>query len=153
MEGRGVTVQLTKGDRVALGGAIALLAALFLPWYGLATGALGSAGDPIADAFITGFTQKLTFSAFDVFTYVDVALVIVAIGCVAIIGLVGTGKLDQSLRRIVESAGSVAALLVLFRMLVRPGGSLFELKYGIFLALIGGVAISVGGMLNRREFT
>lgn len=147
-----MVLQLTKGDRVAVGGAIALLVALFLPWYGLATGALGSAGDPIADAFIKGVTENLTVTAFDAFTYVDVALVVIAIGCVAIIGLVGAGKLDDSLRRIVESAGSIAALLVLFRMFARPGGSFFELKYGIVLALIGGVAISVGGMLNRREF-
>lgn len=49
-------------------------------------------------------------------------------------------------------AGGTAALFVLYRMLVRPGGQTsfvsLSLSWGVWLALLGAAAIVAGGLLS-----
>ncbi len=138
--------RLTKGDRISLAGAAVLLVGLFLPWYAIDTGGLGNgAASRLVKRALDGFTLN-AFKAFDV---IDVVLLLLAIAAGAVIVLVALGRLDESLHRHVESIGGVAAVAVLFRMLVRPGDIDLSLKWGIFVSLIGAVAISAGQFLRR----
>jgi len=138
--------RLTKGDRISLGGAIVLLIGLFLPWYAIDTGVLGS--DP-ASQLLKRFVDGLTLNAFKAFDVLDIVLLLLAIAAGAVIVLVSLGKLDASLHRHVETIGSAAALAVIFRMVIRPGDIDLNLKYGIVVSLIGALAISAGQFLSR----
>ncbi len=138
--------RLDNGDRISLGGAVVLLIGLFLPWYGIDTGALGSdAASQLAKRFLDGVSAN-AFKAFDV---LDIVLLLLAVGAGAVIVLVALGKLDRSLHRHVETIGGAAAVAVLFRMVIRPGDIDLSLKWGIFVSLIGAVAVAAGQFLSR----
>lgn len=136
--------RIQKGDRISLAGAALLFVALFFPWYGIESGALGSG--PGAD-LARQFLDSVSADAFEAFKFVDILLVLLAVGAAAIIVLVASGKLDESIHRFVETIGGTAAIVVLFRIFIQPDGA--SLKWGIFVALIGAAAIAAGQYLTR----
>lgn len=72
----------------------------------------------------------LTLNAFKAFDVLDIVLLLLAIAAGALIVLVALDKLDESLHRHVESLGGIAAVAVVFRMLVRPGDIDLSLRWG-----------------------
>ncbi len=136
--------RLEKGDRISLVGAVVLLIALFLPWYGVESDLLG--GGPTEDAF-RQLAGNISANAFEAFGILDIVLLLLAIGAGVLIVLVALGKVDASLHRFVETIGVAAAIAVLFRLVIQPDG--LSLKWGIFVALIGAGAIAAGQFLTR----
>lgn len=126
--------------RLAALGALAILASLLLPWYGLRlTGGLAKTG---IDSFGVG----------------QLALVLtVGAALYLIVRCAGDYRLPRPLHEgtLLAVAGAWAALLVGYLMLDRPDGiagfTELRLRYGIFVALGGAVALFVGGLRLRRQ--
>ena len=158
----------------ALGAAV-LGISVFLPWYGVSITASGaaSAQQELATVaqhygnanFQTGASQLgaafsslaghqlASVSAHDVSKDISRILLVLAVVSLlaALLRLAGvTGLFDASGGQI-ALAGGTAAVLVLYRMLERPGAQSnlvsLSLGWGIWLALLGAAAIVAGGFL------
>jgi hypothetical protein len=145
--------RISRGDRISVAGAIALFVGLFAPWYGINVDALGGLDDSgPAGEILREFTKNISASAFDAFKFTDVILAILAIAAVALIALVALDKVDDSLHRHVESIGAAAAGLIILRgIFIKPSLTGLSLKWGIFFALLGAIAIAAGRYLNRTN--
>lgn len=137
-----------KGDLISLAGAVLLFIALFMPWYGLDVGEI-TGGDPVLGALADRLSD-VTANAFDAFDFIDIVLLLIALGAAGLIVASSIGKLDESLVRFVEPLGGLAAVLILIRMIFQPGGEGVGLKYGIFVGLIAALAIAAGQRLKAR---
>jgi len=78
-----------------------------------------------------------------------------AVWAIVAVGLKsGGGDADMGVDpgRLTFGLGVAAAVLVVLRMIFTPGDDLVDtsLKFGIFLALIGGVLIAIGGAMSRE---
>ncbi len=136
--------RIAKGDRISLAGAVVLFIALFLPWYGIETDFLGQGA---AADLVRQIVDGVSVNAFEALDFIDIVLLLLAIGAAALIVLVAMDKIDASLHRFVETIGGVAAIAVLLRIVIQPDGA--SLKWGIFVALIGAVGIAAGQYLTR----
>jgi hypothetical protein len=165
---------------VAALGAVLLAVAVFLPWYGVSFTAHGiafvqQAGDQAAaqygnaalrsylgtfHASLAGLAghEFVAVTAHEALKQINVALLIAAgLGIViALVGLAGPESSAEANRGPLALLGSLAAALVLFRILVRPspggvGGDLLALsvREGAWLALLGALAM-IGGALWPR---
>jgi hypothetical protein len=163
------------GLLIAALGAAVLAVSVFLPWYGVSITASGaaSAQQELATvaqqygntAFQTGASQVgaelsalagrqvATVSAHDVLKDIGpILLILAAVSLLAaLLRLAGvTGLFDAGGGQI-ALAGGMAALFVLYRMLVRPAGQTdlvsLSLGWGVWLALLGAAAIVAGGFL------
>ena len=121
-------------------GAIAVVASLLLPWYGIP------------------FSRELSVTGLDNFGWVNAAI-LVTVGAVVVLVVREAGglRLARPLRaaELVMAGGLWAALLTAYLMIDRPDelgdvGSV-DLRYGIFVALGGCVTIIIGGMRMRAE--
>ena len=169
------------GLLIAALGAAVLAVSVFLPWYGVSitpSGAASAQQELAAVARQYGNTsfqagasevgaafsslagrQLATVSAHDVLKDLSPVLLLLA-GLsllAALLRLAGaTGPLEGGGGQLVL-AGSTAALFVLFRMLVHPGVQTglvsLSLSWGIWLALLGALAIAVGGFLSGSAQT
>jgi hypothetical protein len=122
---------------VSLGGAVVLLISVFMNWYSIDLGPLGSVGIKATDA---------TDLAWLVFLCAAAAIAVWAIEL-----FVPTVELPAPAWQIAGAAGALAALIVVVRMIDQPGGELVSLSFGIFLALIAAVAVVAGAYLNMQE--
>ncbi len=139
--------RMSRGDKIAGGGAIVLVVSLFLPWYGFDFSAVD-----VPNNGFSKLVEGITLSGMKALDYMDIMLLLIGVGIVAVLFLMANGNLDDSLRSWIETAGSFAALAVIFRMFDQPDpAQLVVLKYGIYAALIGALAIAVGGWLNRTD--
>lgn len=140
--------RLTRGDRVAAAGALVLVIALWLPWYGIDF--QGQLGDNV-------FAQQLQerargLSAFASFEVIDIVLLLIGVAVIAVLFLMANGNLDDSLRSWLETVGSLAAAIIVFRIFFQPSPAQFvNVRYGMIVGLLGALAIGVGGFLNRKE--
>jgi hypothetical protein len=136
--------RISKADRISLIGAIVLFIGLFLPWYGIESDFIpdGPAGDLVRSTL-----ESVSANAFEAFDVIDIILLLLAIAAAALIVLIALDKIDASLHRFVETIGGAAAVIVLFRMIFQP--DLASLKWGVFVALIGAIAIAAGPVLER----
>ena len=131
---------LTPGERIVAAGAIAIAASLLLPWYGIA------------------FSRGLSVTGLDSLNFAHVALLLTAGAAAFLIAREATGHaLPRPLRAadLVTVAGAWAAVLTVYLLADRPdqlGGSTeVKLRYGVYVALGGCVAIVVGGLRMRRD--
>lgn len=124
--------RLGRGDRISLGGGALLVISLFLSWY--------KAG-------------PFSANAFDALDLIDILLLILGAGVVILILGIAAGRIDAIYGPATLAAGIIALLLVLFRMIDKPGpgGAGIGLAYGIFIALISAVAICVGQVMKAQE--
>jgi len=133
-------------ERMAVGGVLAILASLLLPWYGIPV-----AGDPLAQTGIGAFS------------FAEAALVAVCAAVVFLALEVGGGYVPP--RPLTEwglfvAAGAWAAIIIAYRMLDRPKLDLdldlvtiertYGVRYGIFVALAGALLIVASGLRARR---
>jgi hypothetical protein len=174
-------------DRAPLGllvaalGAAVLAVSVFLPWYGVSITASGAASaqqelTTVAQqygntAFQSGASalgaefgslagrQLATVSAHDVLKDITpVLLVLAAVSLLAaLLRLAGVTGLLEAGGGQIALAGSLAVLIVLYRMLVHPAAQTnlvsLSLSWGIWLALVGAAAIVVGGFLSASAQT
>ena len=165
---------------IALCGVV-LAVSVFLPWYGLSITAPGaaSAQQELASAARqfgnTAFQARAnelgaefgslagrrlaTVSAHEALKDIGpMLLILAAIALVAsLLRLAGVTGLLEAGGGQIALAGSAAALLVLFRMLTRPGAQTnlvsLSLGWGIWLALLSAAAIVAGGFLAASSQT
>ena len=131
---------LSAGERIAVAGAIAIAASLLLPWYGIA------------------FSRGLSVTGLDSFNFAHAALLLTAGAASFLVAREAMGHaLPRPLRAadLVTVAGAWAAALTVYLLADRPdqlaGSTEVRLRYGVYVALGGCVAIVVGGLRMRRD--
>jgi hypothetical protein len=151
------TSRLRFGDMIAGGGGLVLLISLFLPWYTVDTGGIGSESG----------------NAFEALSFIDILLLVCALVAIGVAVARMAGKLPNlpvSAGLLVLAVGVIAALLVLFRIIDLPipdapasipdeledefaeqAEDAFGRGFGIFLSLIAAAAVAVGGWLLWKE--
>jgi hypothetical protein len=131
---------LSPAERIVGAGAIAVFASMLFPWYGIA------------------FSNGLSVTGLDRFGFAHAALLITVGAAVYLVAREAAGRpVPRPLRaaELVAVAGTWAALLCFFLIADRPeelaGRPDVQLRYGIFVALAGCLAIIVGGVRMRVE--
>ncbi len=126
---------------------VALLLFMFLPWYGVELGDLGSA------AAAAGVDT--TASAWTVFSYTDILLFLT--GVAAIAAFVLTGQNHPQAGNAVKAAaglGALCTLIVMYRIINQPGPNDFiSVKVGAFLGLLAVAGVTFGAMRTMSEGT
>jgi glycerol-3-phosphate acyltransferase PlsY len=128
--------RLRDGEWIAGAGAVALLASLFLHWYGFSGGRGGEA------------------TAWQALALLDVFLALLALVPLALVYLQATREspsLPVVLSVFTLLAGLLATLLILYRMVAPPGpDDLVGLEAGAFLGLAAAVVVTAGGWRSLR---
>jgi hypothetical protein len=126
--------------RLAAVGALAVPGSLLFPWYGIE------------------FSSGLSQTGLDAFGLGQLALLLtVGAALFLIVRCAGGYELPRPLREgtLLAVAGVWAAVLVGYLMLDKPdeisGRTGIHLRYGIFVALGGALAMVVGGLRLRRD--
>lgn len=133
---------LDREERVAGLAALGLLATMFLPWYS-ATRAIVAKGS--ARSVSEGHV------AISVFSFVEAAVLLVALGVLALLFARGERRafhLPGGDGTVITAAGAWACLLIFWRFFDKPnlGAQVtVGLKWGIFVALTAGVALALAG--------
>jgi hypothetical protein len=129
---------LHRDQRLAALGALGLVASMFLPWW----------RNP--------FPPELSYWAVNRFTFVELAIVLVA-GSV-LVGLYGRAHgrgfhLPLSDGTLLAGAGIWACVLVLARIADPPsrGGVDYGLRWGFLVALLSGIGLAYAGVRERRR--
>lgn len=124
--------RLRIGELMLCAAGGALIASLFLPWYGTAGGTL------------TGF-QSLTL--------LDLVLALIGLAALSLLPITAGQRVPAvpiALEALVTGAGIVAVLLVLFRILWLPGEADGR-EWALWLALAGAAGIVAGGLVGMRD--
>jgi hypothetical protein len=144
------TTKLRLGELVAGVSALVLFIVMFLPWYGASV----KAGTVTASADATAWQA---YSLIDLILFVSI---IAALGMVILAMTQRSAALPISASVVVTILGGLDVLLILFRMISKPGkgncGSFCDavsinLKYGLFLGLIAAGGIAAGAFMAMRE--
>jgi hypothetical protein len=133
---------------ISLGGAVVLMVSVFFSWYSVSVKNFGSTGIKGWDATDVA---KLVFL---------LAVVAIAVWCIELFA--PQVALPFPAWMIAGGAGGLAILLVLFRIVSKPGGSLNSsfakalgvsvgTSFGIYLSLIAAIAVVVGAYLRMNE--
>jgi hypothetical protein len=167
------------GSLISAIGAIVLVIAVFLPWYGLSFTEHGiafaqQAGEGFAAQFGNAALQErvaeahatlsalaghefVAVSAHQALKTVNVVLLVLGgLACaVALVSLLDPSAIAGGGRSLLTLFGLGAAAFVIFRMLEPPtpeGGVIsLSLREGSWLALLGSVAVVVGALLSGRS--
>jgi hypothetical protein len=128
---------LDRHQRLAAIGALGLLASMFLPWW----------RDP--------FPPELSYWAVNRFTFIELALVLVAGSVLALLYGRAEGRgfhLPLSDATLTAGAGLWSCVLVVVRVLDPPsrGGVDYDLRWGFAVALASGALMAFAGMRERR---
>lgn len=143
---------INSQQRVASIAAMSLGATMVLPWY-----------EKTTSGVIRGRLQKVheNLTAFQAFSFVEAAVLLVAAGSLLLIWSRGEGRtfklpLDDGL--LIAAGGVWVALLVFYRFLDKPKGlsnSLLDttvgLQWGIFITLLCGLLLASAGMRSRTH--
>jgi uncharacterized membrane protein len=122
--------RLRAGEWLAAAGGIAMLVALALPWY------------EADDGDVSGY---------EVFTVVDILLVLVAAVGLVLASLQATRTspaLPVAFGVLTVVVGTIGTLLTLFRLIDEPGLAPVDIREGAWLGLVAVVALAVGGWLS-----
>jgi hypothetical protein len=138
--------RVRPGELVAAAGGVALLVVMFFDWY--AAGGTTEVGGRNVDVSV-GFT------AWEAFGITDILLAlaaVVAIGTAAISASRRSPALPVAGSVLTSTAGILAALLLLYRILNQPGPNEFiEVKWPAFLGFLCTLAIAAGGWHSMRD--
>jgi hypothetical protein len=129
---------LNPDQRLAAVGAIGLVAGMFLPWW----------RDP--------FPPELSYWAVNRFTFIELALVLVAGSILVMLYGRAEGRgfhLPLSDATLTAGAGIWSCVLVLVRIADPPsrGGVDYGLRWGFLVALLSGVVLAYAGVRGRRR--
>jgi hypothetical protein len=135
--------RLTPEQRVASVAAVALTFTLFLPWYQLQSLDLKS-------------RQIITHSvtAFGVFSFVEAAITLVALGVLVLVFLRGERRgfhLPGGDGTVIAAGGGWSAFLLFFRVFDRPGGAGYPvgIEWGFFIAFLAAGFLTYAGVRMR----
>jgi hypothetical protein len=138
---------LTPERRLAALAALALFAAMLLPWY-QQTGFRGPHSQPSSN----------DLSAFAVFSFVEAAVLLVAVAVVALLFARAEGRsfhLPGGDGSVVTGAGLWAALLIVWRLFDKPSiaghdvAATMGVQWGIFFALCAAGLLAYAGVRMR----
>jgi hypothetical protein len=130
-------------------GAVVLIVSVFLPWYEVAVTAHASAGASAGHRLALVTAHRALH---------EVNIVLLVLAALAILDALvplarADGPLPGGAGGSVVLLGSIAAAFVLYRMLAPPGqlpgAAELSLREGAWLALLGSLAIALGGMWPR----
>jgi hypothetical protein len=127
--------RLRDGDVIAGAGGLALIASLFLDWYGLGARGLGASG----------------WEAFSVLDVVLALLALVPLGLVVTQATRDSPSIPVAFSVFAAVAGIVATLLILYRVINQPGpNDLVTVELGAWIGLAASVAAAAGGWRSMR---
>ncbi len=139
--------KLTTADKLILGGGLAYLIFMFLPWYGIDVAFGGSYNNSGWDYFIGGILPLI--------------LIAIMVSHVLVSAFSPDTKLPDlpvPWSQVHMGTGITAAVIVLLRLLIGSDdvgsvdiGVNLDRKYGLFLALIAAIVVAVGGFLKSKE--
>lgn len=144
----------TTGRLIAAVGGVLLILSLFLSWYGVNIGGDAAQFAAVPETSASGW-DSLDLGQFVFFV---VGLLAIAPAAFDIFDLEIELPFDVSFVALV--GGGISIAWILLRMIDKPGPDIPEsigadisigLKYGIFIALIGAVAVVVGGVKQKGE--
>lgn len=151
---------LEPEQRLAALVALGLFASMFLPWYSktytvVVHGAAKSTATSLS-------ATETSLSAFQAFSFVEAAVLLVSAGVLTMLFARGEGRLFQlpgGDGLIVMVAGGWTALLVFYRLLDKPAlqgneriTATVGVEWGIFIALLLALGlVSAGGRMRARE--
>ena len=139
-------------ERIVAGGALALLAFLFLlHWYGGSITGLGPT------SHISGGTIDATgWEAFTSSRWIWLGTIVLALG--SVLAAVAAYRLDGPIQigPVVFGMGTLSTVLIVYRIVHHPGASAsghglqisYGIKFGIWLGLVAALAITLGGYLQ-----
>jgi hypothetical protein len=138
--------RVRPGEWVAAAGGVALLVVMFLDWY--AAGGTTTVGD-------RRVSVSVGFDAWEAFGVTDILLALaaaIAVGTAVITASRRSPALPVAGSVITSTAGILAVLLVLYRILNQPGPNEFiEVKWPAFLGFLCTLAIAAGGWHSMRD--
>jgi hypothetical protein len=145
-----------RADMLAGIAGVVLLLSMFLPWFGPSTlteEAIREADELTREAGGEPLDEPdVTENAWQAFTFVDVLLLLAALGGiragVAAVARQG-GRSPIGATAVTAGLGAVAGLLVLYRV-INPIGEAGR-EYGIFIGLIAAIGIAAGGWLSLEQ--
>ena len=125
--------RLRDGEWVAGAGGVALLAAMFLHWYG------------------AGPFEVTAWQAFDVLDVVLTLLALVPLGLVFTQATRTSPSIPVAFSVFTMLAGALAALLILYRIVNQPGpNDLVEVQAGAWSGFVAAGVIAAGGWRSMR---
>jgi uncharacterized membrane protein len=125
--------RLRDGEWIAGAGGVALLAAMFLHWYG------------------AGPFEVTAWQAFDVLDVVLALLALVPLGLVVTQATRSSPSIPVAFSVFTMLAGALAALLILYRIVNQPGpNDLVEVQAGAWLGFVAAGVIAAGGWRSLR---
>jgi hypothetical protein len=143
--------RLRGGEMIAaIGGIVLLIALFFFDWYGIGA----SVTTPIGEFSIRG-----DFGAWDsqgffgtLANLVILAAGVAAVGLALLTATSRTVALPVAASALTAGLGIAAVVMVLARMVLQPLDNDFvDLKFGIWLALIGAAGVAIGGWRSMQE--
>jgi hypothetical protein len=130
--------RLRDGEWIAGAGALALLAAMFLHWYG-------------TDLRIVTF-EVTAWQAFDVLDAVLVLLALVPLALVFTQATRRSPSIPVAFSVLTAVAGVLAALLILYRIVNQPGpNDLISVEAGAYVGLLAGLGVFLGAWLSLSD--
>jgi hypothetical protein len=136
---------LDAEQRLAGLAALVLTVTLFLPWYQKSVAVRNAGLD----------SQNLT--AFGVFSFVEAAVLLVALGVLALLFARGERRafhLPGGDGTVILAAGGWAAVLLLWRVFDRPDvtgvGATVGIQWGFFFAFLAAAGLAVAGLRMRQ---
>jgi hypothetical protein len=133
--------ELAPDQRLAGVAAAGLFATMFLPWY--------------QRTALVPQKPSGNLSAFQVFSFVEAAVLLVAAGVLYLLFARGEGRafhLPGGDGTVILAAGIWVCLLVFFRQLDKPDGGpgvIVGVQWGIFVTFIAGLALAAAGQRVR----
>jgi hypothetical protein len=142
---------LTPEQRLAGGAAAALFVTMFLPWY---------QQNAVVNAPRTAPLQSRNLNAFQVFSFVEAAVLLVAVAVLYLLFARGerrTFQLPGGDGTVVLAAGIWVALLLILRLFDKPGitthgiAANVGIQWGIFFALAAAGMLALAGSRMRAN--
>jgi hypothetical protein len=132
--------RLRDGEWIAGAGAVALLASMFLHWYGLDAALLGGVA-----------AEATAWQAFGVLDIVLALLALVPLTLVFTQVTRSSPAIPVFFSVMTVLAGALATLLILYRVVNQPGpNEIVDVQVGAWLGLLAAVVITAGGWRSLR---
>jgi hypothetical protein len=125
--------RVRDGEWIAGAGGVALLAAMFLHWYG------------------AGPFEVTAWQAFDVLDVVLALLALMPVGLVVTQAMRSSPSIPVALSVLTTLAGGLAALLILYRIANQPGpNNVVQVHAGAWLGFVAALVMAGGGWRSLR---